>query len=99
MMLGDKITAEEAERLGMIYKAYEDEDFMASSKKIAATIAKMPTKALAYIKHALNHSTSNNLEEQLALEDDYQQKAAATEDFKEGVQAFLEKRNPIFKGK
>ena len=99
MMLGDKITAEEAERLGMIYKVYEDEDFMAASKKIAATIAQMPTKALAYIKHALNHSASNDLEEQLALEDDYQQKAAATEDFKEGVQAFLEKRNPIFKGK
>lgn len=99
MMLGDKVTAEEAEKLGMVYKIYEDEDFMASSKKIAATIAQMPTKALAYIKHALNHSASNNLEEQLALEDDYQQKAAATEDFKEGVQAFLEKRNPLFKGK
>lgn len=99
MMLGDKITAEEAERLGMIYKVYEDEDFMASSKKIAATIAQMPTKALAYIKHALNHSITNDLEEQLSLEDDYQQKAAATEDFKEGVEAFLEKRNPLFKGK
>lgn len=99
MMLGDKITAEEAERLGMIYKVYEDEDFMASAKKIAATIAQMPTKALAYIKHALNHSITNDLEEQLSLEDDYQQKAAATEDFKEGVEAFLEKRNPLFKGK
>ncbi|TDO26602.1 enoyl-CoA hydratase-related protein [Sediminibacterium goheungense] len=99
MMLGDKITAEEAERLSMIYKVYEDEDFMASAKKIAATIAQMPTKALAYIKHALNHSITNDLEEQLSLEDDYQQKAAATEDFKEGVEAFLEKRNPLFKGK
>lgn len=98
MMLGDKVGAEEAERLGMLYKVFNDEDFMEASKQIAATLAQMPTKALAYIKHALNQSASNNLDTQLELEDTYQQKAAATDDFKEGVQAFLEKRTPQFKG-
>ncbi|MFX8335570.1 enoyl-CoA hydratase-related protein [Acinetobacter baumannii] len=53
---------------------------------------------MGYIKHALNHSFDNNLEEQLALEDTYQQKSAATQDFTEGVNAFLEKRQPNFKG-
>ena len=98
MMLGDKVMATEAEQLGMLYKVFNDEDFMEESKKIATTVAQMPTKALAYIKHALNQSASNSLEAQLALEDNYQQKAAATNDFKEGVQAFLDKRAPKFSG-
>ena len=98
MMLGDKVTAEEAERLGMLYKVFPDEVFIEAAQKIAATLAQMPTKALAYIKHALNQSASNDLEAQLQLEDVYQQKAADTYDFKEGVQAFLEKRAPQFKG-
>jgi 2-(1,2-epoxy-1,2-dihydrophenyl)acetyl-CoA isomerase len=98
MMLGDKVSASDALQMGMLYKVFSDETFAEESKKIAATLAQMPTKALAYIKHALNKSASNNLEQQLSLEDEYQQKAASTTDFKEGVQAFLEKRSPNFKG-
>jgi 2-(1,2-epoxy-1,2-dihydrophenyl)acetyl-CoA isomerase len=98
MMLGDKVSADDALQMGMLYKVFSDESFTEESKKIADTLSRMPTKALAYIKHALNQSAANNLETQLQLEDEYQQKAADTNDFKEGVQAFLEKRLPIFKG-
>jgi 2-(1,2-epoxy-1,2-dihydrophenyl)acetyl-CoA isomerase len=98
MMLGDKVSATDAKQMGMIYQTFPDAEFEEASKKIASTLSKMPTKALAYIKHALNRSLTNDLEAQLSLEDEYQQKAAATADFKEGVQAFLEKRLPHFKG-
>lgn len=98
MMLGDKVNAADAEKMGMLYKVFSDETFTEESWKLALTLANMPTKALAYIKHVLNASVKNNIEEQLLLEDTYQQKAAATKDFKEGVDAFLEKRVPVFKG-
>ena len=98
MMLGDKISATDALQMGMLYKVFDEQSFEIESKKIAATLAQMPTKALGYIKQALNASATNNLTQQLALEDELQQKAAATNDFKEGVNAFLEKRLPVYLG-
>lgn len=99
MMTGDKITAADAERIGMIYKVVSNDIFAEESKKLATTLSKMPTKALAYTKHALNNAFTNSWEEQLMLEDVYQQKAASTEDYDEGITAFLEKRSANFKGK
>ena len=99
MMLGDKIGAEEAERMGMIYKCVSLEDFNSEVEKLALKLSKMPTKALGLIKQTLNLSLTNNLEEQLALESKNQIAAAQTEDYSEGVEAFIQKRKPNFKGK
>ena len=99
MMTGDKVSAADAEKMGMIYKIFADDSFEAESKKIVETLAQMPTKGLAYTKFALNQSFFNHWDEQLSMEDQYQQKAARTEDYKEGINSFLEKRAPNFKGK
>ncbi|MGX1024896.1 enoyl-CoA hydratase-related protein [Psychroflexus sp. MBR-150] len=98
-MLGDKIDAFEAERMGMIYTYYSSETFENEVDKLAHRLANMPTKALAFIKKAMNQSLENGLENQLALESKYQIASAQTEDYQEGVNAFVEKRQPKFKGK
>ncbi|HVZ25392.1 MAG TPA: enoyl-CoA hydratase-related protein [Sediminibacterium sp.] len=98
MMLGDKVAAREAQQMGMIYRVLDEPLFETESKQLAQTLATMPTHALGLIKHALNKSFAQSLEDQLLLEDQFQQQAANTHDFQEGVQAFLEKRKPNFKG-
>ncbi|MCP9752079.1 enoyl-CoA hydratase-related protein [Ferruginibacter sp. HRS2-29] len=99
MMLGDKVNADEAEKIGMLYKVFADEEFTTASFAIAATLAAMPTQGLAFTKQALNNSMNVSFETQLLKEDELQRKAAATEDYNEGVNSFLEKRKPIFKGR
>jgi len=98
MMLGDKIKADEAERMGMIYKVFENESFMEESMKVATRLSKMPTLGLGLTKRALNASLTNNLEEQLEIEEQLQTMAGQTFDYEEGVNSFLEKRRPNFKG-
>jgi len=98
MMTGDKVSANEAERMGMIYKVFADFTFEEESKKKAHTLAQNPTKGITNTKHTLNYSFRNSWEEQLELEDQFQQKAAVTKDYTEGINAFLEKRQATFKG-
>ena len=99
MMTGEPVSAEKAEVLGMIYAVYEDAEFEPKSLELARSIAGMPTKGLGYTKRLLNQSFNNSLEDQLALEAATQDLSAHTDDHKEGIQAFLEKRTPKFTGK
>lgn len=98
MMLGDKVSANDAVAMGMIYGSFPDEQFAEESRNLALKLASMPTKGLGLTKRALNASFDNNLEQQLQLEDELQTEASKTYDYTEGVKAFLEKRKPLFRG-
>lgn len=98
MMLGDNVSAAEAEQLGMIYKWFSDETFAIESLAIAEKLAKMPTRGLGLTKRALNLTMISDLNTQLETEEELQTIAGATNDYNEGVAAFLEKRKPEFKG-
>lgn len=99
MMTGDKVSAEEAEKLNMLYKVLEDDDFSSEIIRFSEQLATMPTKALGLTKKAVNLGLFNSLEDQLEVEEKLQTEAGETEDFAEGVNAFLQKRTPEFKGK
>lgn len=97
-MLGDKISAQEAERVGMIYKFYSAETFENEIEKLLNKMSLMPTKALAMTKQMINFSWENDINTQLDLEAKCQIAAASAPDYEEGVAAFLQKRKPVFKG-
>ena len=98
-MTGDRLSAEDAERWGLIWKCVDDAGLKAESEKLARHLASGPTKSLGLIKQAMYSSANNDLAAQLDLERDFQREIGKGEDYREGVAAFLEKRKPEFTGR
>ena len=98
-MLAPQITAQQAKDWGLIWEVVEDAELMSTATGIARKLADGPTLALGRIKEALNRSSGNDLSAQLDVERDFQRELGRSEDFKEGVMAFLGKRKAEFKGK
>jgi len=97
-LLDEKISSDRAVEMGLIYKAVASNKLMEEAKNICQKLASMPTKGFGLYKKAINQSFVNDLEQQLEVEADLQTKAGKTDDYKEGVQAFLEKRKAEFQG-
>lgn len=98
-MLGDKVTAKEAERVGMIYKYFADEEYEEGVEAILTRMANMPTTALTLTKELVNMTWNHDLTQQFDLETESQISAANSADYREGVSSFVEKRKPNFTGK
>ena len=96
---GKKLSATEAKQIGLIADVFEDENFAVNAMGVLEQISNLPTKAIALTKKAFNESYDNSLSKQLDVEGILQQEAAETEDFREGVTAFLEKRKPNYRGR
>ena len=96
---GDKVTAAEAKEIGLVNKVVSGKLLMKSAEAAAGNFASRPTKAIGMIKDLLNRSFESSLDEMLKLEGDHQETAGNSEDFREGIASFLEKRKPVFKGK
>ena len=99
MLTSEKISATEAERLGLLYKVYPDDDFAAQTTQLARHLASLPPVGLALTKRAVRESWQNDLTAQLALEAELQIEAGNTEDYREAITAFIEKRPAVVKGK
>ena len=98
-LLGEKLSAEQAAQWGMIWQLVEDAELADTSRQLACHLATQPTFGLGLIKKALQASETNGLDAQLDLERDYQRLAGRSDDYREGVSAFLAKRPPQFSGK
>jgi 2-(1,2-epoxy-1,2-dihydrophenyl)acetyl-CoA isomerase len=98
-LLGDRLPAEKAAEWGLIWACVDDDKLMVEASALATRLAKGPAEAYAKIKITLDAAAHNSLDEQLELERRMQRDLGNTEDFREGVTAFLTKREPQFKGK
>ncbi len=98
-LLGDKLPARQAEEWGLIWKVVDDDKLLQEANAIAALLAEGPTRGYGLVKKAFNASWGNSLDAQLDLERDLQREAGLTQDYREGVTAFMQKRKPQYKGK